>query len=793
MASQAEIDLLVDATRTLPDLERNLARIISIAERNADDIDVHAAVDARDSLDTMQRDLANVIRAAENGAPDLDLVALLDQQRTLTALRSDLNNVITQADNQAPDIDVTALLNRTRSLRNVTRDLNAVVTTATRTAPDITVNARLDGDADRDLLDLDRVIRGVGRTAASGSRALAGLGVGVGALSVATSGALPLVAGLVGAVQSVAPAAAVGTSAILTMQLATNTLKIAMIGVEDAVTEAFKTDNAEEFAEALDKLAPEARSFVKELRDMSKELRGIQQRVQNNVFRGFDDALESLAKNVVPSATRALDATSRSLNRMALGAAGAASEMSRNGTLGQALESATLSLQNLERLPGQATQAFAQLAAASGPSMERITRAVQGAADGIAGDLARAFETGALEESIDTAIDVIAQLGRIGGNIFSGLGNIIGGVTSKGEGLFFILEDLSEAFEQLTSSREFQAILSELVLTGQALVDNVLPLLKEAFIALAPVIEEIGPPLRDFINEIGPELIPVIKELAPVLMDLAVIFREQMPLAIELAKTALQILNVALKALHVLLSGIIIPIVTEVARAFDRYGGIVSDVTGDVDTAVSSLAGSFATFQTRVNGSVQNVIGKMREFAGAFGRMSSAALTAVVQTTAIFGRLPGMVVSAVAGLGSRLFAVGQDIIMGLVSGMSSMLGRVRDIAREIANTVAGAVTDLLRISSPSRVFISIGRDTVAGFVEGIRASLPELAATSGLMGTTAIAGTASFQTFSPTLNAPGIPAITVQIGDEVIYDRVRIVARSENELRDKRLAQGVRR
>lgn len=681
----------------------------------------------------------------------------------------------------ASQAEIDLIVNATRTLSRLDDDLRRIVRLAEARAPSVSVDVDVDRGSARQvtsaLLGITRGIAGV-----------VSVGAGIGSIP-------PLLAGVAAAAQTIAPAAAIATSAMTTMALVGGTLKLAFQGVSDAVSAAFDPDGAEEYAEALKKLAPEARSFVEELRGMRKELRDVQQRVQNNFFRGFDDALSRLAKTTAPSLTQALDATSKSLNRMALGAAETATELGRNGTLGQALESATASLQDMERVPGQATLAFGQLAAASGPAMERISRAVARAADDISGRLATAFETGALEESIDQALSAIAQLGRIGGNLLSGLGNIIGGVTSQGQGLFFILEDLSEAFERLTASKEFQTILNELVLTAQALVANVLPLLQEAFVQLAPVIAELGPPVRDFINQIGPELIPIIKELGPILLDLAVIFREQMPLAIELAKTALQVLNLVLKALHVVLAGIIIPIVQAAAIAFRDYGGIVKSVTGDVDTSVSRLAVRFATFQTRVNASVQSVIGKLGEFAGAFGRMTSAALDAVVQTTLIFGRLPGMVVSAVAGLGARLFAVGQDVIMGLVSGMASMLGQVRSIAMEIADTVAGAVTDLLKISSPSRVFIGIGRDTVSGFIEGIRRALPELASTAAQMGHVAVAGGAITSRDSGDFRMPEMraPSVVVQIGNKVIEDHIKVVTRAERDFRDRRLAQGVRR
>lgn len=680
----------------------------------------------------------------------------------------------------ASQAEIDLIVNATRTLDRLEDDLRQIVRIAEARAP------RIDLDVDVDRGSTRRVTAGL----LSVTRGLTGLvsaGSAVGSIP-------PIMAAVAASVQTILPAAALATSAMTSMALVSGTLKLAFNGVEDAITAAFDPEATEEYAEALEKLAPEARDFVEELRGMRSQLRNVQQLVQQNFFRGFDDSLRDLAQNTSPALTRALDATSRSLNTMAREAASAASELGRRGILGQALDSATASLENLERVPAQATTAFGQLAAASGPAMERVTRAVQRAADRIAGRLAAAFESGDLERAIDDAVSAIAQLGRIGGNILSGLGNIIGGVTSKGQGLFFILEDLSEAFERLTESEEFQTILSELVLTAQTLVDNVLPLLERAFEALAPVIKEIGPPLRDFLDTLGEELKPVIDELAPVLLDLAKIFKEQMPFAIEITKTALQILVIALQALHVLLNGIILPAVRTVARAFDDYGGVVKGVTGDVDDAVGGMTSRFSDFQLSMNADVIRIISRVGEIPGAFASLTRSAFDTVFQTTAAFGTLPGRLIQVVAGLASSMFAIGQQIVNGLVGGMLSMLGRVQSIAQEIASTVSEAVTGLLQISSPSRLFRDIGIDTVAGLIQGIERSLPDLAAASLRMGDVVVSGgTPGTSVLSLPTQVAAVPSVTVQIGNTVIDDHIRVITRTERDFRDRRLAQGVRR
>lgn len=793
MASEAEVDLVINAAGALPEVERDLSRIISIAERNADDIDVQAAVNVRDSLDAIDRDLDQVLRRAEDGAEGIDVVAVLDQLRTIRALRSDLNTVITQADNQVPDIDLTAVLNRTRSLRNVRRGLDEVANTARRTLPDIDV----DVDVDRDSIgDASRLLSGLGRTALRTSQGLGILVASSAALGVALNALAPIVVGVATAAAQIAPAAAIGVSGMATMQLAAGTLKLAMVGVEDAITSAFDPEvKPEDLAEQMKRLAPEARKFVEELVDMRKELRDIQQRVQNNFFRGFDDALKELSGSVGPAFTRALDQSSRSLNRMALGAADAADTLGDNGTLGRALDSSTASMQALERVPGQIVLGLGQLAAAAGPSMERLARAVRSKADEISGRLSAAFESGRLEDAIDKAVDTIAQFGRSVGNILSGLGNIFRGLTSDGGGLFDTLEKISEAFEKLTASREFQSILTELSSTADVLVANVLPLLREAFAQLAPVIEELGPPVRDFIKQVGPELIPVLKELGPILVDIAKILRDQMPFAIEFTKAALQALSLILNLFHRLLSNVVAPAVRLVARILNsEYVDAIAAASRLTFDKIQVIVRKFEDFRSTVSRAIGLAKDNLGSFTVAVANFAGNIFQAIGNVIRIFTDMPGQIRRAVGNLGGLLLDAGRQAVQGFINGLLQKLAELESVARKIADVVRRGVTATLGIFSPSRVFIEIGENTVAGFVKGLEKSLPDLQVQAQRMGLT-VAGAPSTRAAPVILPArrEEPPVFYVSIGNERLRAFVDTRVGMAQRGREAQLVKGVRR
>lgn len=825
MASQAEIDLVVNATRTLPELERDLDRVLAAAQAGADDIDVDAALRVSASLSQIDDDLARVLTAAQNGADDIDVNAVLNQQRTIRQLRSDINGVVDDFNRTGAvdPIQFRGVLDGSRTLRQVRSELDDVVRTAQRSTRAIRID--VDIDEDRIRRALGRLIPDLGDIGRLAGTAARGLGQ-VGAAGVGIGAAVPAVSALVGVILNVIPAAATATQGILAMQLATGTLKLGLVGVEDAISAAFDPETSpEDLAKAMDKLAPSARSAVKEIVKLKPAFENIRLDVQERLFKNFDGAIRGLSKSVLPDVRTALGRTADSLNRMGLGAVAAAKELGENGTLDTALKGATKGIKNLEDVPGLVVKAFGQLAAASAPAFDRITQAVDRAVKGISKRLNTAFETGALDTAINDAIDLIKDLGTVAGNIFGGLKNVFTGSADAGADLVARLVSISQAFEDLTASKEFQSILKELSLTADSLVKNVLPLLQEAFRQLGPVIEIIGPPLRDFIDQIGPQLLPVIEELGPILQDLAEIFRDQMPTAIAFVSAALKDITVILQGFHFVLQNLVIPILGGVADVLNSdFVTAIKNSSQVLATQIGSIIGKFEEFRTRVTGIIGTVVGKFTELRGAVGRqlaqlatdaiaagqrfatgLVSKAIAArdnflrqiatlVSRAVAFVAALPGRIIGALAGLPGRMSSIGRNIVAGLIGGLLSQLSRLQSIASRIASTVAGAVANALKIHSPSLVMFGFGENTVQGFINGILANLPQLQATVGnAFGAIPAVSAAGANAAIPQVSNQFAPSIVVQIGNEQLNGFINTRIEDNNQVRNRVAAQGVRR
>jgi hypothetical protein len=76
-------------------------------------------------------------------------------------------------------------------------------------------------------------------------------------------------------------------------------------------------------------------------------------------------------------------------------------------------------------------------------------------------------------------------------------------------------------------------------------------------------------------------------------------------------------------------------------------------------------------------------------------------------------------------VGGALYNLGRDIISGIWTGMASLFGWVQDRLGEWAASLPGWMRKILGIASPSKVFAKIGRQSMEGYVEGVRSMLKE--------------------------------------------------------------------
>lgn len=82
------------------------------------------------------------------------------------------------------------------------------------------------------------------------------------------------------------------------------------------------------------------------------------------------------------------------------------------------------------------------------------------------------------------------------------------------------------------------------------------------------------------------------------------------------------------------------------------------------------------------------------------------------------------ILSAFSDLGSKLFKIGVDAIQGLINGLKSKMGGLKDTARNLSSTALNALKGIAGFDthSPSKKTIAIGKDVGQGLANGIKKS-----------------------------------------------------------------------
>ncbi|WP_307663280.1 hypothetical protein [Streptomyces sp. V1I1] len=525
-----------------------------------------------------------------------------------------------------------------------------------------------DGEGRRFNFSLGRLVSMAG--------GLGGVAMSVGRIAAMLGAAAPLAAGLAATIANIAPAAGLAATGIFAMLLATQTLKLGMQGVGDAVKAAFDTSNPEAFNEAIKKLSPNARAFAIAIKEMAPEFKKLQQQVQDRLFAGFDTLAKNMASATLPHLRKGLTQTADALNLMGKGVGNAAVRMGKNGTLGQAIGGATAGLKNLSRIPGQLTVGLTQVAAAAAPAFARLTAGVGTAMDGIADKISKAFESGAMEKAIEQAITLIGQLANIAGNVFSVIGSIFTAAQASGGGFIGVLQQITAALAAAFASPAVQDGLRAIFQTMAVVAKTVAPLLISALQGIAPVFTALGPPIQTVVKALGAALGPIIKALGPVL---------------EAAAKAVGALLVALSPLLPVIGQLVaalLPALTPLFDALNKVFVALAPVISQIATTLGATLAPIIAGLTPIIAILAKTIGdQLVIFIGMLGDLIIALSPTLIQLGGIFGEL----LVAVAPLIKTLGDLATKLLTELMPFIQPLIELIAKLAAMFADELAAVI------------------------------------------------------------------------------------------------------
>ncbi|MFI5684661.1 hypothetical protein [Streptomyces sp. NPDC051636] len=267
-------------------------------------------------------------------------------------------------------------------------------------------------------------------------------------------------------------------------------------------------------ANAMAKLAPSAREFVKAVVAQAGAWRALKLDVQERLFKGLGQAFTGMATAALPSLHDGLVGTAGVLNTMAKNAMSAVTELGKTGMLRQLFDGLNKGLEPLSKVPAQFITGLTQIGIAASPAFERLTTAAAGASDRISKKITDAFKSGRLEKAIDHAVDLAKQFGKVIADAFGTLRNIMDAASLGGLNALTTLGDAFAELRRVTGLSEMQdalgSIFGSLHTIASALIDvvgaaleNLIPIAAPFVSMIAGIADKVAGPLTSFFQFLG--------------------------------------------------------------------------------------------------------------------------------------------------------------------------------------------------------------------------------------------------------------------------------------------------
>ncbi|WP_019061683.1 phage tail protein [Streptomyces prunicolor] len=150
-----------------------------------------------------------------------------------------------------------------------------------------------------------------------------------------------------------------------------------------------------------------------------------------------------------------------------------------------------------------------------------------------------------------------------------------------------------------------------------------------------------------------------------------------------------------------------------------------------VSTGISAVVSFFSQLPGRAVSVLASLPGRAASVLRSAGSaMLGAARSAGSQLTSFFSGLPGKIKGALSGAASALVSVGRNLIQGMINGVKAMAGSIASAAKEVVGSAIKSAKSVLKINSPSKVFIAIGKGVGEGFIIGMTGSVDQIKATA---------------------------------------------------------------
>jgi hypothetical protein len=285
-------------------------------------------------------------------------------------------------------------------------------------------------------------------------------------------------------------------------------LKMATSGVGDALKSAFDPKKAAQFNEAMKKLAPAARSFVLEIKDLHPAFHQLQQDVQQTFFVQLQGVLTRVSRQLLPQLRTGLHQLSADLGQM--GAKLLSAFGSGKQDLASIFIAAHQAIKPFIPVVGQLASAFLTIAAVAGPLFASLSGGFASLLGNFSQFIAEAADSGALAQFFDDALVILKQLGGLLGNVFDLVTSLISALQADGAQALGFLSQLVGQLAAFFATAEGKQALAE-----------IFRLLNTALATMAAVLTPLLPAIGQLVGVLAGGLADALERITPLLVSVA--------------------------------------------------------------------------------------------------------------------------------------------------------------------------------------------------------------------------------------------------------------------------------
>lgn len=330
---------------------------------------------------------------------------------------------------------------------------------------------------------------------------------------------------------------------------------------------------------------------------------------------------------------------------------------------------------------------------------------------------------------LTSGISMLAQgISGLSG-VFTGLVQTIGPVLSQ------IGTTFQTAFQPVVEIVQSQLLpaLQPLMSALQNLGNAIMPIITAAIQTIAPV-------LSTLVSNIGQTMSVIATAVTPVINNIAALIQAVLPAiqsAFQICGTYIQgVINAVFPFIQTVVTSVmnvINAIITTVLAAINGdwsgvwegiknivssvwngiqsiVSGAINAVLGVISSVLSGISGIFSSVWNGIKGAVSS----------AWSGITSAVSSGVSSMMNFITSIPSRIMGVFSGAGSWLLSAGQNIIQGLINGITNAIGGAISAVKDAVGGIIDGAKSLLGIASPSKVFDrEIGRMIPAGLGRGV--------------------------------------------------------------------------